>query len=45
MLAECAYFRRRGDVLLTLFLQKAEYREAEQDENDDEARDLEKEND
>jgi hypothetical protein len=45
MLAECTYFRRRGDVLLALFLHKAEYREAEESENDDEARDLEKEDD
>jgi hypothetical protein len=42
--AECAYYRRRGDVLLSaLFLHEAEYREAEECENDNEARNLEKE--
>ena len=44
VLDECAYRRRRGIVLLTLFLQKAEYRKAEECENDNEARNLEEEN-
>ena len=45
MLAECAYYRRRGDTLLALILHEAEYREAKESENDDEARDLEKDDD
>jgi len=43
MLVECAYYRRRGDVLLALFPHEAEYRETEECENDEEARNLEKE--
>ena len=44
MLAECVYCRRQGDMLLALFLHEAEYHEGEEGEND-EARDLEKEDD
>ena len=44
MFAQCAHYRRQGEVLLLdFFLNKAEYRKAEECENDDETRNLEKE--